>query len=356
MLFLHHQLQTFAILEVICISTTIKDIAKAMNLSFSTVSRALSGAYGVNEQTRNLVIEKANELGYVPNLGAKELVLRKTNLVGILLTEFEHEARAPFFESFPSINKTLNLYGKHSVILSLNPITYRKGDYALLIKKRNLEGVIVLGPFNKNHPILQDVKVSTIPSVVYDERILGKCCSCIGTDERKGAFDAVTYLLNNGHRRIGYVGGFREPDISKERHAGYQEALRCSGITAEEGLEEHSDFTGRGGASKALDLLRRDPSITALFFANDLMAMGAVSALAKQGIRVPEQLSIIGFDGFFLGEYYNPPLTTVKINDHKIGIRAAEMLIELINGGTGKRELIPADLIVRDSVIKRGDA
>jgi LacI family transcriptional regulator len=332
-------------------SVSIKDIAKALNINPSTVSRALQGVYGVNEETRRKIRQTAKEMGYVPNIGARELVKGKTNLVGIFIGIYEKGVRPPFFETLPLLNQTLGLYGKETIILSVDPLTYKKGQYMEMCRSRGLEGSIVMGPFDDKHLIWSEVSNSQLPSVVFDEPYVGRRCTCIGTFEEQGAYDAVNHLLELGHRKIGLVNGFPDLYVCRERFAGYRRALDEAGILFKSAFIRESDFSGAGGAGAARELLKREPEITAIFFTNDLMAMGAISALQTEGISVPRDVSVVGFDGLFIGEFYNPPLTTVQLNDQLIGIRTAEALMELIAGGTGKEVRMEASLVRRASAI-----
>lgn len=336
-------LQTFA-KEGYSLNISIKDIAKKCNISVSTVSRALNGKYGVNDKTREKILQAAAELGYVPSLAAQELVNQKSNLIGIIIPDSDFEARPAFFELLPHINKTLNLYGQETIITAVDPFSYQSGNLEKLIKMRNLNGCIILPGFIKNHPIFMDIRKIHFPFVVLEEPVLTKTCSNINTDEVLGGYWATKFLIENGHRKIGFMNGYPFLELSKERLEGYKKALQEAKIAIDENLIISSDFTGAGGGKSVQVLLERDSSITAVFCANDLMAMGAISVLSQKGFHVPEKLSIIGYDGLFVGQYYNPPLATIKIANQRIGIRTAELLMELINGGTGKTERIQPEL------------
>jgi len=328
----------------------IKDIAKALGIAPSTVSRALQGAYGVKEETRLRIKQKADEMGYVINVGARELVQGKTNLVGIIICDYEQEARPPLFETFSIMKRQLSLSGKETIILSAGLFDYKEGQYEEMCRLRRLEGTIILGPFGHKHPLILEAQQSAVPSIIYNEPIVGEHCSSIGADDEQGVFDAVSYLIEEGHRRIGFVNGFPGVHICERRLAGYRRALTEARIEFKEHYVMDSDFSGKGGAEAASKLYERDPSITAIMFANDLMAMGAISGFHQRGIYVPEHLSVIGFDGLFIGEFYNPPLSTVLANDYQMSMLIPEMLMKLIAGETGTRELIECELMIRLSV------
>lgn len=329
---------------------SIKDIAKALGIAPSTVSRALQGAYGVKEETRLKIQQKADEMGYVVNIGARELVQKKTNLIGIIICDYEQEARPPLFETFSVMKRQLSLSGKETIILSAGLFDYKAGQYEEMCRLRRLEGTIILGPFGHKHPLILEAQQSAVPSVILNEPIVGEHCSSIGINNEQGVYEAVTYLIRQGHRRIGFVNGFPGVYICEQRLAGYKRALAQAGLAYEEQYVIDSDFSGKGGAKAAAALYERDKSITAIMFANDIMAMGAISSFHKNGIYVPETLSVIGFDGLFIGEFYNPPLTTVQTKAHQLSMQIPEMLMELIAGDTGARILIPCDLTIRSTV------
>ncbi|WP_435923043.1 LacI family DNA-binding transcriptional regulator [Paenibacillus sp. DYY-L-2] len=334
------------------VRVSIRDIAKHCNLSVSTVSRALNGDYGVKAKTRTSVLEAAKELGYVPNLSAKELVSRKSKLVGLLISDSDYEARPAFFELLPYINKTLALHNYRAIIYTLNDDSYVKGELSDMLNLRNLSGCILMNTFPSDHPVYEEIKAMKEPIVVLESSVLTRYCSNINTDEVTGAYMAARYLIDCGHRRIAFVNGFEQFEISRERLEGFLKAVEEAGLPKDETPILWSDYTGNGGKESVEKLLRNHPETTAVFFANDLMAMGAISHLAESGIRVPEQLSIIGYDGLFIGKYYNPPLASVVIDNPAIGARAAELLLELINGGNGKTVRVMPQLFKGKSVKK----
>jgi LacI family transcriptional regulator len=332
------------------INTSIKNIASKCNLSVSTVSRALNGDYGVKNATRAKVLEAAKELGYVPNLAAKELVSQKSKLIGILLSDSDFEARPAFFELIPHINKTLAIYNYRAIIYTINTHSYARGELPELLNSRNLSGCIVVNVFRPDHPIYEDIRHMNHPVVVFESSLLTRFCSNINTDEIMGAYMATRYLIDCGHRRIGFVNGSEPLEISRERLVGFQKATEESQLPFHDTPVIWSDYTGIGGKDSIHKLLQQNPEITAVFFANDLMAMGAISSLAETGVHVPEQLSVIGYDGLFVGKYYNPPLASIVIDNPAIGTRAAELLLELINGGSGKTVRLMPQLFKGKSV------
>lgn len=333
-------------------SISIKDVAKHCGLSVSTVSRALNNQYGVSEKAQKLVAKAVKELGYVQDLNAKELVSKKSNLVGLIIPETDFEARPAFFEMLPFISKTLALFQKEIIISPVTVVPSEYADHTLeaIFKKRKLDGCIILPGFASSHPIFKEAKKVEYPTVIIGENVVSRTCSSIAMDNEAGARLAVGHLIENGHTNIGFINGPRHANICHERLRGYETAMVEAGLTWEEKWVIESDFTGDGGADAIEKLLEFNPNLTACFFANDLMAIGAVSKLTSKGIRVPEDFSIIGFDGLFLTKYTVPPLSSIGLNISKFGVRTAELLIQLINGGVGKGERVAPYLISRESV------
>ncbi|QOR68180.1 LacI family DNA-binding transcriptional regulator [Cytobacillus suaedae] len=331
---------------------SIKDVAKKCGLAVSTVSRALNRQYGVSKETMEYVHKIADELGYVPNLQAKELVQKKSNLVGVIIPESDAEARPAFFEIIPFLNQTLSLYNKEVLIVTVTttPRKYIANKLEMFIKARNLEGCIIFPGFGSDHPIYKEAKKSNYPIVVIEENVLTKTCSNIQENNVMGAYLAVKHLIDHGHKKIGFINGPTLASICHDRLKGYRQAMAEHSLPLEEKWIITSDFTGEGGAKSVSELIAAQKQITAIFFANDIMAIGAISYLSSKGINVPKDLSIVGYDGMFITRYTTPPLTTIGSDPSIIGIRTAELLMELINGGVGKMERTTPELIIRQSV------
>ncbi|WNS45618.1 LacI family DNA-binding transcriptional regulator [Paenibacillus sp. MMS20-IR301] len=331
----------------------LEDIAARLGLSVSTVSRALNGSYGVHPKTIARVQETAAELGYVPNLGAKQLVTRKSNLVGVFMPEIEGESNREFEDIFAAFRKALRLYQKDILIFSVPFRDYEPGSLSNWIRMRNLQGCVFMPPFAEEHPVIKEVLRLQIPAVNMSSA-LGAHCSLVASDDLEGGRMAGAYLAEQGHRNIGYINGPEHLFICKERYRGFREAV-LSGTGAEHGASfvEAGDFSGSSGAGAILTLLNREPGITAVCCANDLMAMGAIMELGRKGLTVPRDLSVIGYDGAFFTAYTNPPLTTIRHNYEAIGTRAAELLVEVMNGGPGRSLKLVPELVKGETVSRQ---
>ncbi|MBM6619207.1 LacI family DNA-binding transcriptional regulator [Bacillus suaedaesalsae] len=329
---------------------SIIDLAKHCNLSVSTVSRALNNQYGVSEKARQKVLKAVDELRYVPNEGAKELVRKRSNVIGLILHGDDYEVEPAFLHHLPYINQVLNEAGKDTMIQTISRVNYHSGELQQFIQKRNFEGCIIFPGFLKGHPIFDDVLKIKTPVVVLEEEIEAPHCSSINTDEILGGELATEHLILSGHKHIGFINGLGFIHISNLRFQGYKKALEKHGIPYNQEYVMESNYKGEGGAEASTELLQRNPEITAIFFANDVMAMGAISNLSKRNIAVPQDISIVGYDGHRLSQFYNPPLTTIQIQYKEIGGKAAHALLELIEGRQGKSVSIVPRLLKRESV------
>ncbi|MFF2092410.1 LacI family DNA-binding transcriptional regulator [Paenibacillus sp. NPDC058174] len=314
---------------------TIKNIAIELQLAVSTVSRALNGSYGVHPKTVERVQQKARELGYVPDLGAQQLAGKRSNFIGVFAPEFEFEATPEFAELFPPMHKALRLLGKDVLVFSVPFFAYEPGKLEKWVALRNLSGIIVLPGFGADHPMLQEALELEMPCVNFGGAY-GRRCSTFTGGDYLGGRQAGACLGELGHLQIGIVSGPESLRICRDRYLGFQEGYeQSSGHPLPDTPMAYGDFSGASGGTAALKLWRENAGITAIFCMNDLMAMGAVAALSEAGVRIPEEMSIIGYDGAFFTAYTNPPLTTICHPYERLGERAVELLTDLIDGGQG---------------------
>ncbi|RKP45877.1 LacI family transcriptional regulator [Cohnella endophytica] len=329
----------------------IKAIAKKLGVSASTVSRALNEVSGIHPTTRKLVQETAKAMGYVPHLGAKQLVGKSSKMIGLFVPQFEFEASSGFIDMFAPLQQALKGYGRDAIFFSVPFIGYTDNRLAECINSRGLEGAIVFPAFSESHPIMKEALQLQVPCVNF-ENVVGPRCSSVISDDREGGRAAGRKLLAEGHRIIGYVNGPPWVRVCEERYAGFREALTEADIIHEANLVENGNFSGTSGSEAAIALWENNPRMTALFCANDLMAMGAMMAFSQRGIKVPESISVVGYDGDHFTAYTSPPLTTVRHPIREMSSRAAALVMELLEGGTGRRESVTPMLIERQTIAR----
>jgi LacI family transcriptional regulator len=331
--------------------TTIKDIARHAGVSVTTVSRALNGYSDVNENTRKRIAQVAKELNYSPNSLARSLVMKKSQTIGLLVSGFTKESVKDNFmvEVLAGINEYVSGSSYDLVLFNTNSSKQREKTYTQLCRERRVDGVIIQG-IRTDDPYLKEVVDSDIPCVLVDIPLEADNVSHVTTDNVLGAEKAVNHLLGLGHEKIGMINGHEFAFVSQERLQGYKNALQEANGEFHPHYVRVGEFTEELGRKAALQLLKDNPEITALFCASDLMAIGAISAADELDLKVPEDLSIIGYDDILLASYVNPKLTTIAQNKFSLGYEAARLLIGLLNNQSEThRLLIKTELKERES-------
>ncbi|WP_322799176.1 LacI family DNA-binding transcriptional regulator [Thermoflexus sp.] len=315
---------------------TIKDIARAVGVSHTTVSRALRDSEEINPETRARIRAVAESMGYRPNPVARALQGRRTQTLGVVVTRLSD----PFHtEVVQGIEKVAQAHG-YGLLLSLSHEDPAKERAIVeMLAAKQVDGIIVaasrLG--SRYLPLLEALR---IPIVLINSHQTGPYVYSVATDNVHGGYLATRYLIDLGHRAIAYIGNRRGGRSNQDRYRGYRQALREVGLSPRPEWVVKGD--GRVGAGEAAmrRLLEVSPRPTAVFCYNDLTAIGALRAAVQAGIRVPEDLSIIGFDGLEEGSYVFPALTTVAQPRQQLGRLAAEMLLEILNGRPSPRRIL----------------
>jgi LacI family transcriptional regulator len=331
---------------------TIRNLAEKLNLSITTVSRALDGYSDVSEETRQRVIHAANEMGYEPSYAARHLRRQRADSIGYILPTSMPQFADPFYSSFltgvcdeaASLNLDL-------MVSSCPPESEReKSQYQRWIKSRRVDGLIL------NRVRVQDWRVdmlleSGVPFVSLGKSETSPSYPHIFVNERGGFGQLVHLLVNKGHRKIAYVGGVPELVLQVERFAGYLQGLERARIHFDPDLVLTGDLTEESGYQAAKSLLDRLDPPTAILACNDLMALGVLRAVQERGIYAGRELAIAGYDGIKETEYTNPPLTTLYQPTYDIARQLVRMLQSQIEGQPleEQRVCIQPSLIARPS-------
>lgn len=334
-------------------AVTIKDIAKYAGVSVTTVSRALNGYPDVSEETRERIKKIAEQLNYTPNSIARGLVTNKTHTVGLIVSELiKPGAYHPFFlEVLAGIKAGLKKDKYDLILFTVDPESQDATSYEKLCNDRKVEGAIVEG-LRLSDPYIEEIKKTQIPTVLIDIPILTDKVGYVSSDNVRAAFEATSYLIKLGHRNIGFINGHNDAAVSFERLEGYKKALEKNNIPYKEEYVVFDDFTQEGGYNSFKTLVFEHPEITAVFHASDLMAIGSFKAAKDLGMKVPEDISIVGFDDIELASLISPGLTTIRQDTFKMGYNAAKHLLSIIKGEKPQHILIPHKLVIRDSARK----
>ena len=321
---------------------TIRDVAAEAGVSISTVSRVLNGSPAVNEDSRRRVTEAAKGLGYrKPERRGR--THEQLAAIALVTNSIDNPYFLPLIQG---VDATAQTHGLHTLIITNPEEAPIDLSSVERLQRGGVAGIIQIG-IGQDH-LLKALAEQEFPLVVLNHRLEDTTVSCIDASDQAGAFQATTYLAKLGHRRIAFVQGPRGVAGADLRYAGYRKALSESGIEFDAHLVCRGEFRYEDAKEAVGNLLDGDRSFTALFCANDLMAFGALAALADRGIRVPEDVSVVGFDDIGLAEAVQ--LTTVAQPIHELGRNAVLLLLDHISG----RITQPQRIDLRSHLVIRG--
>lgn len=330
--------------------TTIREVAKKAGVSVGTVSRAFNNYSDISEKTRKNILEIAEELGYKSSLASKASGNGKSYRLGMLIEDYDTGAilNPIVFETLMAFKNAASKQGYETIILSTTTDMQKDEDLSKLFSDKNLEGAFIMG-IKLSDSYYKELNSINYPCVLFDVSINNPKTTCVGVDSTKGAFMAVEHLIKLGHRKIAFINGHKDAFVSYERLDGYYLALNRYNIPIDEELIAYADFTSKGGSLAAEKLINSGKEFTAIFCASDLMAVGAVEMFDSLGLKVPEDISMIGFDDITIAQYMSPKLTTIRQDREKIGESAGNVLVNLINGQSFDRIVVMPELILRES-------
>jgi LacI family transcriptional regulator len=328
--------------------STIREVAEKAGVSFATVSHVINNTRFVSVETRERVLAAMSELNYRPNALAQSLRRGKTKTIGLILPDSSN----PFFDEIGRSIEVEAFRLGYSVFLCNSERDAEKEElYVDVLSKKQVDGVIFISSIDRTDA-LELLLGQGMPVVIIDRDDRPDLnVDVVLVDNLEGGYLATRYLIGLGHRKIACVAGpsLVTPDV--KRVFGYRDALSEAGIPFDENLVLLGDYHPESGQELSSLLLKRPDPPTALFMCNDLMAIGALRAAIQLGIRVPEDLSIVGFDDIELASYTNPALTTIAQPKAEVGSRAAQLLIEQISDRSRpcQRIVLPVRLVVRES-------
>jgi DNA-binding LacI/PurR family transcriptional regulator len=329
---------------------TIRDVAKACNVSITTVSKALNGYPDVNEATKEGILKAAKALGYVPNTSARSLGGIPVKTIALLMSSLGQKDESGYiYELISSIYNECIKRGYEFILLATDSLRQKEMTFLELCRHKNLDGAVVMG-LNMNDAYYKELEDSPIPCALMDMDVTGDNICLISTDNKSASYEAVEHLIKKGRKEIAILNGKENARVSRDRLLGYKKALEANGIPIDPDYIVYTDFSADDALEKAKVMLTRHKRIDAIFCASDLIAFGTLAAASEMNIQVPEDLSIVGFDDIFAARYAFRGLTTVSQNYYKIGSRATECVIDMVEGKqTPKRIVVSHDFIIRNT-------
>jgi LacI family transcriptional regulator len=330
---------------------TIKDIAKELGLSAAAVSKALNDKEDISQEIKAKVKEKAKEMNYQKNETAARLVSKKSNTIGVFVfardkIKMEESSAFKYIEVY--LNRVKNL-GYDVLLFSIDDDDNINNSVLKLCLERNVEGVIIIGA-NKNQKCIQDVIDYSIPTVFVEANITGNLTTNISFNDVSGIEKSIAYLENKGHKRIAFIRGDLRTDLSRTRFLTYVNLI-SQFSEYNDNFVFQGDFSLESGYEVAQKVIELKEKPTAIVSSGDLMAIGLMRGLKEKGIKIPEDISIIGYDGFEIGRYIGVPLTTIKQDFLKMANETVDMLFEMIeNKIVLEPRILEVELIIGESV------
>ncbi|RPI22675.1 MAG: LacI family transcriptional regulator [Acidobacteria bacterium] len=329
---------------------TIHDIARECGVNVSTVSRSLSGSYGVNDETRQKVLAAAKRLNYVPNRVARGLATGRSQSLALLISD----VRNPFFAEVARGAEDAAFAADYDLILGNADLDReRQMRYFRSLVAKQVDGLIVNSVSGLSEEEVEELRAYRVPLVLLNRSEGVQSISSVSADNFQGGFLAGQHLIELGHRNIAHLTGPRQHGNLTERAKGFLKAVHQAGNSVH-AVVIHGDQNQQGGYTMARKMLLSQPGVTAVFTANDAMAFGVIRALIENGKKIPDDLSLVGFDNVELASILQPPLTTVHQPKYEMGEAAVQILLRQIarpDSGPEHR-LLGVQLVERESCRK----
>ncbi|MCL4385719.1 MAG: LacI family transcriptional regulator [Actinobacteria bacterium] len=331
---------------------TIKDVAKKAGVSVGTVSNVINNIDIVSESTKRKVFKAIKELNFKPNIIARSLSKGKTDNIAIIVPEINN----PFFpELIRGITDFLETKGYYAIIINTDNNAEKEEIFINGLNSFLVSGIIIAPADSKGKDfrVLSELK---IPIVIVDRESDNLNDDTVIVNNHKGAYDAVNYLINCGHKIIIILCGSNHTKTAQNRYIGWRKAMEENNLFNDDYIY-WGDFTIDSGYKMMDEVLKKFKKVDAVFASNDIIAIGAMQAIRENGLRIPEDISIIGFDDIYFSKLLSPPLTTIRQPVYEIGSMAAEILLKKIEGKSELKNIcryvIDGELIIRDSVAKK---
>ncbi len=330
--------------------STSLDVAKLAGVSRTTVSFVLNdvSSVSISDATRKRVLDAAKKLSYSPNIAGKKLVSGKSYTIGLVLCQSPEQIFTDAFlpQVILGVEQAAMQQGFHVLLKPVDP--YDTGGYARLITENHVDGILLSGP-REDDSALMKLHQQRVPVLLMGQ-LPNTDIPFVDIDATAGAELAVTHLIERGHKCIGMITNAPLSYTSaQQRRDGYTGALQKANLPVEKRFIQEGNYTPRSGFEAMKALLQVSPRITAVFVASDVVAMGAILAIKEAGLDIPKDIAIVGFDDIPLAEYYDPPLTTIRLPAFGLGWAGGERLIRIIQG----EGLKDASLLLESKLITR---
>lgn len=328
---------------------TIKDLAKELDVSAATISKALNDREDISKELKEKVKKTAHDMGYSPNTIAQKLVSGKTKTIGLFILRREEVPIKESFAMYLLEGITEKAYDyNYDIILINSKLSLQNRSYIDVFKEKMIDGAIFIN-LTLDDPGIKNINNSNIPVAVIDQNIEGKNIGFISTDNIKGISLGLNHLYNFGHRKIAFVSACNKSEVSNIRKEAYIDFMQNNEIYNKSYIFE-GDFSIRSGYETGKKIINLSNRPTAIFAASDSIALGLIKAFKENNIKIPEDISVIGFDNINLANSSNPSLTTIGQKTNEIGKMAVNYILKKINKEKINNSIyIEPELIIRQS-------
>lgn len=341
-------------------SATLTDIAKKLNIDVSTVSKALKDHPKISDQTKEKVQAVARQLNYHPNNIATALVKGESNLVGVMVPRTDENF---FASSIRGIDEVLKSQGYHIIIFQSYDNTEDEISNIKTMFRTKLDGIIASPAMEtKNFDHYQNILDQEIPLVIFDRYNDKIDSDIVAIDDFKGAYNAVSHLIEQGCKKIAHISGYQHVHIYQERLRGFKQALEDNGLPQKNEYVFESDLTLQNGRKIMSNILERDPIPDAIFCSNDNTALGAIQILKKEGIAIPNEVAIVGFSNEAFTSFVTPSITSIEQHSLEMGKVAAQHFLKQITDQNNEivqnpiqKTILSPELIIRESSSKKNN-
>jgi len=322
-------------------------VAEKAEVSVNTASRAINNKPDINLETKKRVLQIAKELGYIRNAAAVALRTKKTGTIGVVIAD----NRNPFYAEVLNGMEEAAREKNYHIILANTQRDYKKEEEAInLLLAKRVDGLLITPVQDRDDDIKKLIEAN-IPFVIVGRDFENIEVEAVYNDEVKGGFLATEYLIKKGHKRIALVDGFLYKSPARGRLEGYKKALKKYGIPLDDDLLSVGDIDVKDGYERTKQLLEKGLNFAAIFAYNDMMAFGVMQAIKEKGLRIPEDIGLVGYDDIPFSSLISPSLTTIKLKKQELGIESVKLLLSRINRvhKKTKKIMLEVELKIRET-------
>jgi len=326
---------------------TLKMVAEKAEVSVNTASRAINNKPDINLETKKRVLQIAKELGYIRNAAAVALRTKKTGTIGVVIAD----NRNPFYAEVLNGMEVAAREKNYHIILANTQRDYKKEEEAInLLLAKRVDGLLITPVQDRDNDI-KNLIDANIPFVIVGRDFENIEVEAVYSDEVKGGFLATEYLIKKGHKRIALVDGFLYKSPARGRLEGYKKALKKYGIPLDDDLLSVGDIDVKDGYERTKQLFEKELDFTAIFAYNDMMAFGAMQAVKEKGLRIPEDIGLVGYDDIPFSSLISPSLSTIRLKKQELGTESVKLLLSHINSNRKKikKTMLDVELQIRET-------